>query len=220
MELLTYQSLTDSQPFINAMDVPPVEHLDSQSYAGQYSGPPGQLITYHPEQQHAGMFISGFDWRLYGTATFRRLPKHDEEAVLALNRFASKLSRAMMFKKNDLTYYAALEDTTPGLGSTPIRKHWHFLLACPEHQLLKSVAEELWLENGLCKIEYYNPQGAAAFYIHKLVCQGARTYERNLHRLTYNGPMDMVEATKISPYVKQRLRGKTPGDYLVIRGEQ
>ena len=46
-----------------------------------------QLITYRPQQQHAGMFISGFDWRLYGTGTFRQMPRDDHEAEIYLNRF-------------------------------------------------------------------------------------------------------------------------------------
>jgi hypothetical protein len=74
-------------------------------------------------------------------------------------------------------------------------------------------------ENGRCTIEYYDPAGAASFYMHKLVSQGAATYERNLARLAYNGPMDLIEATKHSPYVKHRLSGKTTGEYLVLREE-
>jgi hypothetical protein len=220
MEILNHQSLTESQPSIEVMEIPVLQHPDSQHSGLQRTGHIGELITYRPEQQHYGMFLNGFDWKLYGTGSFRRLPRGEEEAVFHLNRFATKLSRAMQFKKNDLAYYAALEDRTPGLGGIPVRKHWHFLMACPEHQLLKSVAEQLWMENGLCKIERYDPQGAAAFYMHKLVSQGASTYERNLHRLTYNGPMDLIEATKLSPYVKQRLTGKTTGEYLVLGGEK
>ena len=60
-------------------------------------------MTYRPEQQHAGMFIAGFDWRLFGTGTFRCMPKHEDEAVLHLNRFADKLSRAMQFKKHSIS---------------------------------------------------------------------------------------------------------------------
>jgi hypothetical protein len=41
----------------------------------QYSQSSGQLVTYRPQQQHYGMFISGFDWRLYGTGTFRQKPR-------------------------------------------------------------------------------------------------------------------------------------------------
>jgi hypothetical protein len=174
-------------------------------------------MTYKPEQQHAGMFISGFDWRLYGTGTFRQLPRDEEHAAFYLDRFANKLSRAMRFGKNDLAYYAALEDRTPGLGTRPVRKHWHFLIACPDHDLLPSVARELWLENGISKIERYDCARAAGYYLNKLVADGAYTQERNLQHLIYEGPTDLIEATSACEYVPDRLKGMTYGEYLVIR---
>jgi hypothetical protein len=190
------------------IDVQPTQHSDRQ-----HSQPLQQLVTYRPQQQHAGTFISGFDWSLYGTGSFRRLPADDEKAVFYLDRFATKLSRSMRFKKNDLAYYAALEDQTPGLGGKPVRKHCHFLVACPDHELLPSVAEQLWLENGRCKIDRYNQTLAAGYYINKLIADGAVTHERNLQLLRYTGPSDLIEATLYDSYVPDRLKNKTSGEY-------
>lgn len=174
------------------------------------------LRTYRPEQQHNGMYLSGFDWRLYGTGTFRKMPKDEEQAVFLLNRYANKLSRAMQYKKHELAYYAALEERTPGLGGKPIRRHWHFLIACPDHQLLPSVAEQLWLENGICKIDRYDSSRAAGYYINKLVSEGAVPYERNMEALHYAGPSDLIAATVDHPFVPERLKGMSRGEYLTV----
>ena len=180
-----------------------------------------QLRTYRPKQQHAGMYLSGFDWRLYGTGSFSKLPPDEERTVFYLNRFANKLSRAMQFKKSALSYYAALEDRTPGIGGKPVRRHWHFLIGCPDHELLPTVAEQLWLENGLCKINRYNPRQAAGYYINKLIAEGAVPYERNMESLRYTGPSDLMAAAAQSPFVPERLKGMRHGEYLTIfNGDQ
>ena len=98
-----------------------------------------------------------------------------------------------------------------------MRQHWHFLLSCPDHELLPSVAEQLWLDNGLSKIERYDPARAAGYYINKLVADGAYTHARNLERLEYHGPSDLIQATSESSYVPSRLQGMTTGEYLVLR---
>jgi hypothetical protein len=126
----------------------------------------------------------------------------------------------MHYRKKDIAYYAALEDRTPGLGGKPVRKHWHFLLACPDHPLLETVAEQLWVaSNGWPKIERYDRQRSAGYYINKLIADGAMSYERNLETLTYSGPSDLIEARKNTMYVADRLREKTWGEYLVLRSE-
>ena len=127
----------------------------------QYSQSTGQLVTYRPQQQHAGMFISGFDWRLYGTGTFRQdqKPRDDREVEISLKRFVRQLGDSLHFRKKDIAYYAALEDRTPGLGGRPVRKHWHFLLACPDNPYLLSCSNQLWeASNGWLKIEPYDHQ--------------------------------------------------------------
>jgi hypothetical protein len=53
----------------------------------------------------------------------------------------------------------------PGLGTKPVRQCWYFLISCPVHELLPSVAEQLWLENGFCKIQPYDYSSDAAYYI-------------------------------------------------------
>jgi hypothetical protein len=175
-----------------------------------------QLITYRPQQQHAGMFISGFDWRLYGTGTFRQMPRDDHEAEIYLNRFVRQLGDSLHFRKKEIAYYAALEDRTPGLGGSPVRKHWHFLLACPDNPYLLSFSKQLWeASNGWLKIQPYDREQSASYYINKLISDGALPYERNLETLHYTGPSDLIEACTNNPYVADRLKEKTFGEYLV-----
>jgi hypothetical protein len=182
----------------------------------QCSKPDSHLITYCPQQQHAGMFISGFDWTLYGTGTFRKLPTvHD--ATIALDRFARQLSDSLQFRKKELAYYAALEDQTPGLGAQPVRRHWHFLLACPDNPYLLSCGQQLWQAHGWLRAQRYDRERFAGYYINKLIIDGAMSYERNLDTLQYTGPDDLIEACKNNPYVADRLKGKTVGQYLVMR---
>ena len=175
------------------------------------------LITYRPQQQHAGMFISGFDWRLYGTGTFRKMPAI-YEAEIYLGRFVRQLGDSLHFHKKDLAYYAALEDRTPGLGGQPVRRHWHFLLSCPDNPFLLSVGKQLWeASNGWIKMQKYDREQSAGYYINKLIADGATSCECNLDTLTYSGPLDLIEACSSNPYVADRLKDKTVGEYLVRR---
>jgi len=163
------------------------------------------------------MFLSGVDWRLYGTGTFRKMPT-DHEAEIYLNRFVRQLGDSLHFRKKDLAYYAALEDQTPGLGGSPVRKHWHFLLACPDNPYLLSFGKQLWeASNGWIKIQPYDREQSAGYYINKLIADGAMSYERNLETLDYTRPSDLIEACKNNPYVADRLEGKMFGEYLVHR---
>ncbi len=171
------------------------------------------LKTYSPIQQHYGTFIAGYPWTLYCTGTFRTMVNVDS-ANRALDRYAIKLSRAMQYKPRQLSFYAALEDRWSGLHHSAVRRHWHFLLACPQNSLLASVAEQLWLENGFCKIEPYDPAQGGSYYINKLIAEGAEIRERNMQHLPYTGPTDLIEAARQSPYVPKRLAEKTSGVYL------
>ncbi len=187
----------------------------------QSSQSTGQLITYRPQQQHAGMFISGFDWRLYATGTFRQKPRDDHEAEIYLNRFVRQLGDSLHFRKREIAYYAALENRTPGLGGQPVRRHWHFLLACPDNPYLLSFSKQLWeASNGWLKIQQYDPQQSASYYIHKLIHDGAIPYERNLEMLHYSGPSDLIEACRSISYVPRRLKAKRSGEYLVTASER
>jgi hypothetical protein len=184
----------------------------------QYSPSTGQLVTYRPQQQHAGMFISGFDWRVYGTGTFRQMPRDDHEAEIYLNRFVRQLGDSLHFRKREMAYCAALEDRTPGLGGRPVRKHWHFLLACPDNPYLLSFSKQLWeASNGWLKIQPYDREQSASYYINKLIAEGAVPYERNLETLRYTGPSDLIEACQELAYVPHRLKEKIVGEYLVAR---
>lgn len=182
-----------------------------------YSQSAGQLVTYRPEQQHYGMFLAGFPWRLYCTGTFRRMPT-DHDAEIYLTRFVRQLGDSLHFRKKEMAYYAALEDITPGLGGRPVRKHWHFLLACPDNAYLVSVGTQLWeASNGWFKVQPYDREQAAAYYINKLIANGAIPYERNLDTLTYSGPSDLIAACGENSFVPERLKDKTGGEYLVCR---
>jgi hypothetical protein len=183
-----------------------------------YSQSVGQLVTYRPQQQHYGMFLAGFPWTLYCAGSFRQMPRDDHQATICLNRFLRSLGDAMRLRKRDIACYAALEDRTPGLGGRPVRKHWHFLLACPEHPLLESVAEQLWIaSNGWPKIEQYDPAKPGVHYINKLIAEGSFCYYRNLDTLPYSGPSDLITACASNSYVPDRLKDKTSGEYLVRR---
>jgi len=67
------------------------------------------------------------------------------------------------------------------------------------------------------KTEPYGRDKAANYYINKLISEGAIPYDHNLDKLRYTGPADLLEATRSSPYVEERLSSKTLGEYLVIR---
>lgn len=180
----------------------------------------GQLVTYRPQQQHYGMFLAGFPWRLYCTATFRQMPTpmDDHEAEVRLNRFVRQLGVSLHFGKKETAYYAVLEDRTPGLGGRPVRKHWHFLLACPDNPYLISFGKQLWeASNGWLNIKSYDREQCASYYINKLIANGAIPYERNLEALTYSGPSDLITACASNSYVPDRLKDKTSGEYLVHR---
>jgi hypothetical protein len=184
----------------------------------QSSQSSAHLITYRPQQQHVGMFISGFDWRLYGTGTFRQMPRDDHEAELYLNRFVRQLGDSLHFHKYEMAYYAALEDETPGLGRSPVRNHWHFLLACPDNPYLLSCSKQLWeASNGWLEIQPYDREQSASYYINKLISDGAVSYERNLDTLQYTGPSDLIHACSTNRYVADRLKEQAFGEYLVYR---
>ena len=178
--------------------------------------PTKPLMTYRPEQQRYGEFLSGFDWRLYCTGTFRRLPENDHEAEIMLKRFVRQLADGMQYDPRQMAYCAVLEDRYPGIGGKAIRKHWHFLLACPDHPLLRTVAKQLWMANGWATIGRYDPAKAGAYYISKLIGEGAIPYERNLDKLSYQGPADLQAAIADSRYVQPHLKTKHKGEFLVV----
>jgi hypothetical protein len=181
----------------------------------------GYLTTYTPTQQHAGDFLRGFSWRLYCTGTFRRQPWDESEALLRLKRSISALRRAMRFGRRQVAFYAALDSKYSGLGNSGVRKHWHFLLACPDHPLLEHVFEQLWFaEHGFTRFIRYCPEDAAAYYINKLIPDGVFQYFEGLEHLTYSGPSDLIEAARQNPYVPERLKNKVFGKFLVLRRHQ
>lgn len=111
-----------------------------------------------------------------------------------------------------------LSKTEPWFRGRPVRKHWHFLLACPDNPYLLSFSKQLWeASNGWLKIQPYDREQFAGYYICKLISEGAIPYMRNLENLHYSGPSDLIEAGKNNSYVADRLKEKTFGEYLVHR---
>ena len=139
---------------------------------------------------------------------------------VSLRGFIDKLSRAL--GKVSVAYFAAQERRTSGLGMPAIPAHWHFVFAVPDWHRKKSseIAKELWRSrNGFFNIRRYDPHRNGAHYISKLAAYGGN-FEiafDNLDRLTYNGPQDLFEAAKASPYVPDHVKHRTYGETLVLR---
>lgn len=74
------------------------------------------------------------------------------------------------------------------------------------------------LRQGNCKIEVYDPDKDAAFYVTKLIENPDTMFlDRNMQLLDYHGPMDLLDAAKNNPYVPDHLNDKLFGEYLVTR---
>jgi hypothetical protein len=83
---------------------------------------------------------------------------------------------------------------------------------------LVSFSKQLWeASNGWLKIQPYDREQSASYYINKLIGDDAMSYERNLETLIYSGPADLIEACKDNILVADRLKEKTLGEYFVIR---
>lgn len=178
---------------------------------------PKPLKTYRPQQQHAGEFLSGFDWTHYFTGTFRAVPWNESEAVRRLDRSLQRLRESVGCPSNRMSCFAALEDRDAGLGVRPVRPHWHGLLACPEYPRLEQTARQLWIaEHGWFQIKPYDVSAKGPFYVCKLTSQGAYTHDLNLNRMAYKGPSDLLSAAAANPYVAERLNAKVAGEYLVV----
>lgn len=173
-----------------------------------------KLMTYDATQQHYGAWLSGYDWDVYGCGTYRASVS-EERAQMLLKRFMEKLGRKV---HADVSYIAALERRYSGLGGCPL--HWHFVAAGGARNIeMARIGQELWWKHfGNAKVVPYDPGQAGVFYICKTAADPRGLLEmRNLDRLTYRGPSDMVEAAQANPYVPQHLKDKTSGKYLVVR---
>jgi hypothetical protein len=175
-----------------------------------------RLVHYSPAQQHEGAFLRGFDWTHWCTATFRVKPQ-EHEAVMFLRGWARSLSDALHWKKADMAYYAVLEDRYSGLGNRCCRRHWHFVMSCPDNPYVATVAEQLWGRNGISEFEQYEPMRNGCFYLVKLIAEGARNEVFNMDKLKSGAPSDLRAST--SDYVPERLVMKTHGSYLTLRSK-
>jgi hypothetical protein len=176
-----------------------------------------QLLTYTPEQQLYGQWLSGYPWRLYCTGTFR-MTVLDDEAKFMIQRFVNGLREALHFKYRDMAFYAAIEHGVSGLGLSGTKLHTHFVLSCPDNLCLLSTARVIWrAANGLGKFELYDPERAGTYYLSKLIANGATTLSYNMDKLVYTGDEDIMSSMKRNIYVRERLRDKTTGRYLIAK---
>ncbi len=172
-----------------------------------------ELMTYDATQQHYGAWLSGYDWDVYGCGTYRE-PKSEVRAQILLKRFMEKLGRKVHAQ---VSYVAALERRYSGLGGCPL--HWHFVAAGGPKGDIAAVGQELWWKHfGNAKIEPYDPGFDGAFYICKTAADAEGLLEmRNLDRLSYHGPSDLIESAHGNAYVPEHLKDKVFGQYLVVR---
>jgi len=182
-------------------------------------GNPGsmkRMVEYHPLAQHYGAWLEGYDWKIYGCGTFRR-PECDARAQALGKRFFERLERRL---HTPVTYAAVMERRYSGCGLPSIAPHWHFLAASetPVEQMWLG-ADLIWKRHfGDALILPYDPEGDGAFYVAKLAWhENGVLAVRNLDRLEYHGPADLLEAARANPYVPDQLKDKVFGEYLVSR---
>jgi len=101
---------------------------------------------------------------------------------------------------------------------SPSASIWHFLLACRDNPYLLSVCKQLWeASNGWMKIERYNREHSAGYYINKLISEARFPTSTTFDKLHYTGPADLLEATRSSPYFPNSSAARTTGEYLAVR---
>jgi hypothetical protein len=174
-----------------------------------------RLVTYDAMAQHTGTWLRGYNWNIYGCGTYG-LPKSETHAVALMKRFMERLQRKL---HAPVSYFAAMERRYSGCGDSPIPLHWHFLAASVSGEAMASLAEALWEDLfGNAKIDPYDPDGDAAYYVCKLVShQNGLILSGNLDQMDYHGPSDLLAAAEANPYVPAHLKDRVFGQYLVIR---
>jgi hypothetical protein len=82
-----------------------------------------------------------------------------------------------------------------------------------------SIATDLWEGSfGNAKIDSYDADRPAAFYVSKLVShQNGLIQSGKLDQMEYFGPSDLLAAAAENPYIPARLKQKVYGNYLVLR---
>jgi hypothetical protein len=132
-----------------------------------------------------------------------------------MKRFIERLERKM---HGPVWYFAALERRHSGCGDSPIPVHWHFLAASADGNGMRSLAESIWTEKfGNAKIEAYDENGQAAYYVSKLVSHHNGMILSNLDAMEYRGPTDLLTIAATDPYIPTHLRDKVFGRYLAVR---
>lgn len=175
------------------------------------------LKQYTPMAQLTGKWLRGFKWDIVGCGTFS-LQVNATYAEALLKRFMERLDQKL---RAPVSYVAALEHRYSGCGLSPIPAHWHFLAACPKSEGMEYQAARMWkAKYGNAKVDQYDPDGNAAFYICKLVNHpNATMVFDKLDRLDYQGPTDLMADAECDDYVPAHLKGKVYGRYLALRTE-
>jgi hypothetical protein len=174
-----------------------------------------RLVNYDAMAQHTGTWLSGYNWNIYGCGTYRQ-PECEARAEALMKRFMERLERKL---HAPVPYYAALERRYSGCGFSPIPVHWHFLAASVSSEAMVSIATDLWEGSfGNAKIDSYDSDRPAAFYVSKLVShQNGSVLAGKLDQLDYHGPSDLLAAAAENPYVPAHLKDRAFGQYLVVR---
>ena|ERR1017187_6462977 len=174
-----------------------------------------RLVTYDAMAQHTGTWLRGFDWNIYGCGTYRE-PKSETHAQALMKRFIERLQRKL---HAPVAYFAAMERRWSGCGDSPIAGHWHFLAGSVSNEAMAPIADSLWAELfGNAKIEPYDRDGQAAYYVCKLVSHpNGLMVSGNMDQMEYHGPSDLLAAAAANPYVPARLKERVFGQYLVVR---
>ena len=141
-----------------------------------------------------------------------------------MQRPASRVSFNGSRGSSDATWSrvsAVLEGKTSGLGSSPTRRHWHFVVAAPEQHkaaLLRTVPllwEELF---GNCKTQAYDPRLPGAAYIAKTADSTDFDWEmHNLERIYTADTRDLFAQQQTDPYVPVHARDLARGETLAMR---
>ena len=139
-----------------------------------------------------GDYFKGYSWTVFGCGTFiYTISSQHAEAML--KTYMRRLGKEVRGK---VSYIAVLEYRYSGCGLSPIRKHFHFLAACPSQwtNIFPSLASTLWEKMaGLCKIEPYDPLMSGAYYVAKLAAhQQFDWFAGNLELLVHTGEPELL----------------------------
>jgi len=174
------------------------------------------LTSFSHIVQDYGTYFSGFDWQIYGCGTYR-----DRAAIHSVHSSFSKfhLLLAKHFRAPIATI-AVPEDRDSGNGKPAIRPHWHFVMAGPPQysEALLTTARLFWTSLfGNAHIQPYDPALAGCHYLAKTAATGSLDFIiRNLDRMPYRGPMDIIKDSMTNPNVPDHVRDRSALETLRV----